>query len=156
MENGKATVTRAWRTGWMALVLTFSILHLPFSISVSANPTQEDVFKSINESVGQSVDGTKVLAMLAAAVGIVIVLVLFNRRQVREATPRALNHQGKLMREMAKTAGLKPAEARQLKVLAEALAAAGEPLQSPITLMLCPSLMKRARDGAAGSAGRDR
>jgi len=112
---------------------------------VSANPTQEDVFKSINQSVDSTVDGTKLLAVLAAGVGIVIILVLFNKRQVREATPRPLNHQGKLMRELMKTAGLKSGEARQLKTLADGLEAAGEPLESPVTLMLCPSLMQRAR-----------
>jgi hypothetical protein len=122
-------------------------------LPASAGPTQEDVFKSINENVGQTVDGTKVLAVLAAGAGIVIILVLFNRRQVREAIPRPLNHQGKLMREMMKTAGLKPAEARQLKVLADQLAAAGEPLESPITLMLCPSLMQRARGEDAAEQG---
>ncbi len=144
-ENGKRGRGGA-RKSFAVLLLTFAICHLPFALSASANPTQQDVFKSINENVGQSVDGRKVLAVLALAVGIVIVLVLFNRRQTRQAVPTALNHQGKLLREMMKTAGLKPAEARQLKVLADQAAAAGEPVESPITLLLCPSLMKRLRE----------
>ncbi len=115
------------------------------SAPVYANPSQEDVFKSIQSNMDGSVDGGKVLAFLAVGAGIVIVLVLFNRRQKREAAPRALNHQGKLLRELMKTAGLKPAEARQLKLLADGLAEKGEPLESAITLLLCPSLMQRAR-----------
>jgi hypothetical protein len=144
MENGKRA-QRQRRRFVIAVLFTFAIFHLPFSMPASAGPTQEDVFKSINENVGSSVDGGKVLAILAAAAGIVIILVLFNRRQTREAVPQALNHQGKLLREIMKTAGLKPAEARQLKVLADQAASAGEPVENPITLLLCPSVMKKVR-----------
>src|SRR5206468_5769422 len=111
MVNGK-TRSRRRRARIGILLFTFSIFHFPFAMPASANPTQEEVFKSINENVGQTVDGTKVLAIVAAIAGLVIILVLFNRRQTREAVPTALNHQGKLLRELMKNAGLNPAEAR--------------------------------------------
>jgi hypothetical protein len=157
MENGKRKMENGRRgrvrIALFGLVFTFSILHLPFSMnadSAFAKPTQEEVFKSIQKSENESVDGGKVLAVLAAAAGLAIVLTLFSRRQKREAVPKALNHQGKLMREMMKTAGLKTNEVRQLKLLADELAAAGEPLDSPLTLMLCPSLLKQSGQLAAG------
>jgi hypothetical protein len=152
MENGKK---RSGRVALFVLVFTFAICHLPFAMNgrsaAFAKPTQEDVFKSIQSNVDESVDGGKVLAVLAVGVGLAIVLTLFSRRQKREATPKALNHQGKLIREMMKTAGLKANEVRQLKVLADEMAAAGQPLESSLTLMLCPSLMKKSGQQAAGS-----
>ena len=145
MVNGRVAKTRGRRLP--LLLFTFAICHLPFAMPASAAPTQEDVFKSINENVGSTVDGKKLLAILAAVGGVAIILVLVNRRQTtRPVVPQALNHQGKLLREVMKTAGLKPAEARQLKVLAERAAAAGEPVSSPITLLLCPSVMKKVKE----------
>ena len=139
---------RRWPRRYRALWLCSTLCALSIALPVLANPTQEEVFKSINENVGQTVDGTKVLAIMAAIAGLVIILVLFNRRQTREAAPTALNHQGKLLRELMKTAGLKPAEARQLKVLAEHAAAVGEPVESAVTLLLCPSVMKRVKQSS--------
>jgi hypothetical protein len=153
MENGKK---RSGRLALIVLVFTFSIFDgsaalttgFPFSMNARSaafgKPTQEDVFKSIQNNVDESVDGGKVLAVLAIGVGLAIVLTLFSRRQKREATPKALNHQGKLLREMMKTAGLRANEVRQLKVLADEMAAAGQPLESSLTLMLCPSLIKKS------------
>ena len=141
MRNAERSMHR--RMARAILYSAFCILT--FAFPALAKPTQEDVFKSINENVGSSVDGTKVLAIMAAAAGIVIILVLFNRRQTREAVPTALNHQGKLLRELMKSAGLKPAEARQLKALVELAEAEGEPIESPVTLLLCPSVMKKVK-----------
>jgi hypothetical protein len=130
-----------------AVVFTFSIFHFPFSLTADsaafAAPTQDEVFKSIQNSENESVDGGKILAVLAAGVGLAIVLTLFSRRQKREAIPKPLNHQGKLLRELMKTAGLNSGEARQLKALADEMASNGEPLDSSITLLLCPSLLKK-------------
>jgi hypothetical protein len=150
MENGKMK-----RTALCVLVFTFSIFHFPFSMNAGsaafATPTQEEVFKSIQNSENESVDGGKLVAVLAVGAGLAIVLTLFSRRQKREAVPKALNHQGKLLREMMKTAGLKTSEIRQLKALADEIAAAGEPLDNPLTLMLCPSLVENSRQQAAGN-----
>jgi len=120
-----------------ALLCTASVAH--------ADPTQEEVFKSISNSVDGKTDGGKVLAVVSCIIGAFGLMVWLSKREKRVTTPRALNHQGRLMREIIKTAGLKPSEARRLKALAEELGDKGEPLESPITLMLCPSLMKKAR-----------
>src|ERR1700753_503825 len=115
MENGKLKIENGKRgvrsRALFVFIFTFSIFHLPFSMTTRsaafAAPTQDEVFKNIQNGVDGSVDGGKVLAVLAIGVGLAIVLTLFNRREKRDATPKALNHQGKLLREMMKTAGLK-------------------------------------------------
>jgi hypothetical protein len=146
MGNVRSEFGRARRRLLFVFVLTFSIFHFPFAMPASAAPTQDDVFRSINENVGRSADGGKVLAILAAGAGLVILLVLFNRRQTRAAVPQPLNHQGKLLREIIKTAGLRPEQARQLKVLTEQCNAAGTHIESPVTLLLCPSLLRELRE----------
>ena len=49
----------------------------------------------------------------------------------------------KLMKEVLRTVPLKPAELKQLKVLAETSRAA-EGIGRPLTLLLCPSVLARA------------
>src|SRR5882724_2323660 len=101
-----------------AIVLLFTVFCLLSPSYVRATPTQEEVFKSIQTNVGQSADSGKVLGVLAVAGGIVIILVLFSRRQKRGVMPKAMNNQSKLLRELSKTAGLKTADVRQLRALA--------------------------------------
>jgi hypothetical protein len=127
-----------------ALIIICSLATTP----AFADPTQEDVFRSISDNVDGTVDGRKVLAVLAAAVAVVIILVVFSKRQKRQTLPKPLNHTGKLLRELTKTAGLKPGQARQLKEMLEELNAAGTEVESPVTLMLCPSLMKKSGTAA--------
>ena len=145
MENGEARRRKGSHCRLIAALITFAIFLFPFSMPAFAGPTQEDVFKSINENVGASADGGKLLAFLAAGVGVAIILVLFNRRQTRAAVPQPLNHQGKLLREIIKTTGMRPEDGRRLKALADQMGDAGTPLESPVTLLLCPSLLKKAR-----------
>ena len=126
-----------------------NICHLPFSIChllialvlllpavVHADPSQDAVFKSISNNVDSSVSGKTVLAGAMVIVGLMLLMAFLSRRQDKRSTPRTMNSQAKLMRELIKTAGLKPAEARQLRTLADKLAKAGRPVDSPITLML--------------------
>ena len=128
----------------MILIFTFAICHSPFGIPVAAAPTQEEVFQSIQNNLGPQVDGTKVFALFLAAVGVAIVLVVLSKRQKRAALPQKLNHQGKLMRELMKSAGLTRNEVKMLGTIAEQLQTAGQPLRNPLTLMLCPSLTRQA------------
>jgi hypothetical protein len=111
-----------------------------------ANPSQEDVFKSISGNMDDKIDGQKVLGVCAAAAGLIILLVLINKRQERQDLPKVTNHQGKLIRELMKSAGLKSAQIRQLKAINADLTAKGEPVTNLATLLLCPSLIKRARE----------
>jgi hypothetical protein len=107
--------------------------------SVDATPTQEDVFKSINDSVGSSVDGTRFLAGLLAVIAVVIVLVIISNRRQRQVAPRSLNNHAKLLREALRSVDLRASEVKQLKILAE-----DEQVSSPLTLLLCPSVLARA------------
>jgi hypothetical protein len=111
-----------------------------------ANPTQEDVFKSIQNNEKDTIDGRKLLAVLAAGAGLAIIIVLINNRQQQRELPKTLNHQGKLLRELMKSAGLKNAQLRQLKQLSNELADKGQPVDNLVTLLLCPSLIKKARE----------
>lgn len=100
---------------------------------------QEDVFKSISDNVGKSSADPKVLyAFLLAGAGVVLLLVLVSAWRSRRASPRAVNHQGKLMKEMLKKLPLKKGEVRQLRAMA-----AEQGCESPLTLVLCPSLLAK-------------
>jgi hypothetical protein len=129
-------------------ILALSIVNYPFSIA-SANPTQEEVFKSISNNLGPTVDGSKVFAVVLVILGAAILMVVTSKRQKKAALPQKLNHQGKLMRELVKTAGLTRGEAKTLQILTQQMEATGKPIRNPLTLMLCPSLTKAARNPAA-------
>ncbi len=133
----------------MGFLLVASLMLVLCSTAI-ANPTQEDVFKSISSNVDQSVDGRKMLGFLAAIVGLGLLAVVINNWQQRPARPKVTNHQGKLMRELMKSAGLKSSQIRQLKALSADLAARGQPVENLTTLLLCPSLIKKAREPGAG------
>ena len=118
-----------------------------------AQPTQEEVFRSIKENVGPSqTDYSKLLPFLVAGMGLVILLVLISQRRRQETVaPKALNHQGKLLREVLKTVPLKAAELKQLRSLAEGR---DERLSSPLTLLLCPSLLAEAVHARQAQGGK--
>jgi hypothetical protein len=100
---------------------------------------QEDVFKSISENVGNSnadPRGFYIFALVGA--GLILVLVIINSVKKREATPRAVNHQGKLVKEMLRKVTLKGVELKHLRH-----AAADQGCDSPLTLVLCPSLLAK-------------
>src|SRR4051795_2184420 len=97
----------------IGLVLGLLVLVSSTSVVYSA-PSQEDVFKSIQNNVGSSTDPTKFVAFLLGAAGLVVLLALLNARRNREAKPRVLNHQGRLLKEIARTCDLRSSEIRQL------------------------------------------
>lgn len=115
-------------------------LLLVVATGVSAAPTNEEFFQSVRDSTDKPVDPTRFIAVLMAVVGVLLLLVLLNRKKEhRAARPKVLNHPGKLMKEIVSAVHLKPSEVRQLKVLAE-----GQPVSSPLTLLLCPSVFAKA------------
>jgi len=114
-------------------------IAIGLSVSSRAAPTQEDVFRSISSNVGQTTDIRKVLAFIIGAAALVILLSVFNKWRQREVQPKVLNHQGKLMKELAAAVALKPAEIKQLKALADE-----QKVLSPMTLVICPSLLAKA------------
>jgi hypothetical protein len=109
-----------------------------------ATPTQEDVFKSIQTSVDEPSSSGKVLPFLMAGAAVIILLALFTQRRKREFAPKALNHQGKLLKEVLRIVPLRSAEVKQLKLLAESNRTAVTGPVSPLTLLLCPSLFARS------------
>jgi hypothetical protein len=111
-----------------------------------AAPTQNDVFKSIQDNVSHPTDlnSTPVILLVLGGALVMALLVYFSRREQKVASaPTTLNHPGKLAREVLKTVPLKPAEMKQLKLLADSIESdAGEPID-PLTLLLCPSLLAK-------------
>ena len=137
-----------------ALLLASGFWLLASSPS-SAQPTQEEVFRSIKENVGESkTDYSKLLPYLVAGAGFVVLLALLSQRRREETAPKALNHQGKLLKEVLRSIPLRAAELKQLRILAEE--GRDEPLESPLTLLLCPSLLAEAIQSrqASGSKGK--
>ncbi|HEY8667905.1 MAG TPA: hypothetical protein VIL86_14675 [Tepidisphaeraceae bacterium] len=109
-----------------------------FAAVAFAAPTQEEVFRSIQENVSEPADGGKVLGVIAAGAALLILLLLFSQRYQRKATPKALNHPGKLLKEVLKAVPIRGADIKRLKILAEQ-----KEISSPLVLLLCPSAAKR-------------
>jgi hypothetical protein len=105
----------------------------------NAAPSQEDVFKSIQTNLSEPSDPSKLLGVILGGAGLILLLVILSQRRKREVAPKRLNHPGKLMKEIARAVNLKPVDVRQLKALAE-----DQKVSSPITLLLCPSILARA------------
>lgn len=116
-------------------VILFSIALLPAHLAL-ANPTQEEVFRSLDQNMHEVPKYTLVLPWLFGAAGVVGVVMYFRQRQKIEANPKALNNPAKLLREVADLAQIGPDELKRLKTLAEQRKCA-----SPLTLLLCPSLL---------------
>lgn len=85
------------------------------------------------------------MALIFGTAGVIILLVLFSHRRKRDVSPRSLNHQGKLLKEIVKRINLKPGEMRQLKALADE-----QSVSSPLTLLLCPSILSKALKHQSG------
>ena len=118
-----------------------------------AEPTQEDVLRSIGENVSEPVDSGRVVAVLATIAGAIGLLVVVGQRRRRPPGPKALRHHGKLLKEVLRAVPLKPAELKQLKQLAEQ-ARGADAIESPLTLMLCPSVLVRAAQAKSDKINR--
>jgi hypothetical protein len=139
MQNDRPGLTRRFGT-------LVCILHSAFCIRISAI-TQDDVFKSIKENVSESEGGgRRLLIVLLGLIAIVLMLVALSaRRKTDSAGPRALHHPGKLLKEVSRQIPLRPAELKQLKLLAHAHRDdAGRPVDNPLVLLLCPSALVAA------------
>jgi hypothetical protein len=131
------------RLAWGAISLIALMLLTDYC---AATPSQEDVLKSISENVshGSSGNGTMFLWVLLGAIGLILLLALLNSRGQREEAPKTFNHEGKLLKELMKELAIKPAEWKQLKLLADGEREAGNDLGNPLVFLLCPSLMVSA------------
>ncbi|MDB5323857.1 MAG: hypothetical protein JWN40_5488 [Phycisphaerales bacterium] len=106
--------------------------------SLLAQLKQEDVFKSISDNVGGTTDPKVFYVVALIGTGLVLLLVVINNLKKRQASPRAVNHQGKLLKEILKSLPLKKGEIKHLKTMAVEQRCA-----SPLTLILCPSVLAR-------------
>jgi hypothetical protein len=99
---------------------------------------QEDVFKSISQNVGAKTDPKVFYVAGLLVVALVLLLSVVNSLKKRKASPRPVNHQGKLIKEILKSVPLKGGEVKQLRTMATE-----QQCVSPLTLVLCPSLLAR-------------
>ncbi len=99
----------------------------------------EDVFRSTHDSMDEGPGSGRLIILILGAAIMVGVLVALQYRRKRQALPRAVNHHGKLVKELMKPVGLKPAEMSKLKEVAEE-----QGLGDPLVLLLCPSLLAKA------------
>jgi hypothetical protein len=104
------------------------------------------VFKSIQDSVGQrhDVNSTPVILLaLGGALVLAVLVYMSKREQKKVVAPSALNHAGKLAREMVKEVNLKAVDMKQLKMLADSIVDQVGETPDPLTLLLCPSLLAK-------------
>lgn len=132
------------------------LLALYLCSTANAKPTQQDVFRSIEDNVSESNDsGGKVILFVCGGIGLLLVLTLFGRRQQRAASPKPLHHHGKLLKEVRGIASLRKGEIKQLKLVAEQTQLdEGEALSSPLVLLLCPSALARVVQDKSAKADR--
>jgi hypothetical protein len=110
-----------------------------------ANPTQEEVFKSIQDGVGSKTDYRMFLVVVSVMAGSIILAALFGQRRKGEVVVKTVNHPGKLLKEIIKLVPIRPREIKQLKTLCEHTPLPeGGSVRSPLTLILCPSVLAKA------------
>lgn len=134
--------------------LAWLTLQLGFVELAPAAPTQDEIFRSIEQNVSTSDQSGKVLAILLCMGGLLVVIALVSQRMNRPKGAKVVNHPAKLLKEVVKTLPLRPAELKQLKSLADASAGLDTPVSSPLTLMLCPSLLAKLAQGQTGKLDR--
>ena len=110
-----------------------------FAFNLLAAVTADDVFKSMNTQMAEETNPAHVLAIVAAVVGLVVLLSAFKRRADRGPKKKDASHPNRLLRQLAREAGLSRREIRELKKLALL-----QGVENPLTLLLCPSLMQAA------------
>jgi hypothetical protein len=104
--------------------------------------SQQDVFKSIENNVDSPIDARLFLALLLCAASAVLFLAYISRRRKMRLVAAAENHPGHLLKEISKKIDLEPADLKRLKAMQlRARNELGMEVQSPLTLMLCPSVL---------------
>lgn len=141
---------------WVAHALPYVLFAAAMLLldSIGRAATQEEFFRSMQQSVSSGPGGgsgeitARGLATFLGVVGLIVavaVLVhrvhrrLSNRRHAPPrplSSPTSINQPKKLAKEIARAAGLSGEEMRQLKAAAEQQGHA-----SPLTLLICPSLL---------------
>ena len=125
--------------------MIFAIIAL--AATASAKPSQNDVFKSIQDNVGNT-DGsaTSPLPWACIGAGVILLLIIFGRPQRAPGAPKPLNNANRLLREVMRSLPVKPGEFKHLRTLADetTVSPGDQPLRSPLVLLLCPSAVAKA------------
>lgn len=109
---------------------------------------QQRVLQAINDSVGSTVP-TGVVYGILGGMGVLIGVAYLSRKWLGAVTEptstkkETVRHPKKLLKEMAAELDLSKAEMAKLKHHSERLG-----VENPLTLMLCPSLLKAKSEGA--------
>jgi hypothetical protein len=121
-------------------------MHFPLNTLILAEVTLEDVFRSTQENMTQTPTVSHLTAFFLGVVALVILLIVLQQFYKRSVVLKPINHHGRLLKELAKSLPLKSAEIKQLKRLAEQ-----QSYSSPLTLLLCPSLLSKAIESRSPS-----
>lgn len=120
----------------MTGVAIFVALVLAIPPAARATPTAEDVFRSVDgPDESQSSGNMSVLPWICGGIALVLICVVISKRQ-SGTSRKTLNSMNKLLHEVQKGTPLRSLHIKQLKLAATALNC-----DSPLTLLLCPSLM---------------
>jgi len=111
----------------------------PQTLSLLAATTADDVFKSMGDSLDSDINPWHVAAIIGGMMLLVILVIVLSRRGQGRDAGKSSGNITKLNRQLAKAAGLKAREMKQLKVLANQ-----ENIDNPLVLLLCPSVLKNA------------
>ncbi len=118
------------------------------SVALAADSAQDKLQSLFDGVAGKTAPGTEapssthLLAFTMLGLGVISILVWHNNRQPKPKKVRQVNHSRKLMKQITRQIGLAGDEVRQLKLLADIhQRTSGQPLQNPLTLLLCPSLL---------------
>jgi hypothetical protein len=110
--------------------------------AAASGPKLEDISKSYQDSLGGDLDTDKFLYILLGVISLIVLLAVLAQQRKRFTRKKSTNRPGKLLREIIRAAPLKKRELKQLKILADN-ADTEEPVQNPLALMLCPSVIAR-------------
>jgi hypothetical protein len=146
---------QAWpmKNGRWKLAAGLAVLAVFCMWSPAAAATQEEFFRSMQQSVegdagGSGSEAGRILMLLFAGAALVGLVMVLGRQQKRKTATSGggIHSPRKLMKEISRVARVSSGEMRQLKVLADQ-----ESCTSPITLLLCPSLLVKGiqQDGKA-------
>lgn len=107
--------------------------------------TLEDFYRSTRDSLTETPDTGRIVALLVLAAVLLVVLAVLHVWYRRQAVPKTVNHQGRLTKEVGRSLSLKSDELARL-----AKAAEEQDLASPLVLLLCPSLLAKTIASKAG------
>lgn len=127
-----------------------------FTSTLRATPSQDDVFKSIQESMDKPQDfDYRPVLMLAGGGGVAVLLLLIaSGRQKGKRSPQTLNSPAKLMKEVLREISLNSGEVKQLKMMAAAVENPTAQETNPLVLLLCPSVMAKGLHRAGNKVDR--